>query len=205
MLHLAIFVSGKGSNFRAIHRAILNSRLDASIQLLVSSRHDAQALDYAREQEIPTFIEDALSRKSPDYPRLLLDKLARHNVDFIALCGYLKLVPAPVVTAFAGRIVNIHPALLPSFGGKGMYGHHVHEAVIRSGAKLSGATVHLVDEEYDTGPIVYQDIVRIDDADTPETLAAKVLQIEHEIYPKALQLFARHRIQINGLRTFIQP
>jgi phosphoribosylglycinamide formyltransferase 1 len=205
MLNLAVFVSGNGSNFRSIHAAILDGRLQASVELVVSSRSDAPALDYARENEIPTFVETPDLRRTEDYPRILTELLLAHGVDFIALCGYLKLIPSQVVKAFPHRILNIHPALLPSFGGKGMYGHHVHEAVVLSGAKFSGATVHLVDEEYDRGPIVLQDVVSVDDTDTPVSLAAKVLKVEHAIYPKALQLFAGNQIRIHGLRTFIQP
>ena len=205
MLHLGIFVSGNGSNFRAIHASILDGRLDATIELVVSSKEDAPALDYAREQDIPIFVEPKNSLESIGYAVQLLDVLLKHNVDFVALCGYLKLVPLEIVSRFPQRIVNIHPALLPSFGGKGMYGHHVHEAVIASGVKFSGCTVHIVSPEYDKGPIVMQEIVPVSDSDTASSLASKILKLEHVAYSKALQLFARDRLKIMGLRTFLKP
>jgi len=130
--------------------------------------------------------------------------LKEHDVQIIALAGYLKKIPVPVVREYRNRIINIHPALLPSFGGDGMYGHFVHEAVIASGVKLSGATVHLVDEEYDRGPIVFQKAVPVEKDDTPETLAAKVLRMEHEIFPLVLQAFAENRITINERSAWIQ-
>ena len=201
MLNLAIFVSGNGSNFRAIDRAILEGRLDANIRLVVSSSSQAAALTHAAEMGYPVFVETRDARGTPDYGGSLVSVLRRNSVDFIALCGYLRLLPPEVVQGFSGHIVNIHPALLPCFGGKGMYGHHVHEAVIASGAKYSGATVHIVTEEYDRGPIVMQRLVPVDDADSAATLAAKVLAVEHEIYVEALQLFAAQRIAVRGLRT----
>ena len=119
------------------------------------------------------------------------------------LAGYLKKIPSQVIRQYRNRIVNIHPALLPSFGGFGMYGHYVHEAVIASGVKVSGATVHLVTEEYDRGPIIMQKTVDIAFDDTPESLAAKVLKVEHEIFPLALKAFAEGRVNIEGNKAWI--
>ena len=116
----------------------------------------------------------------------------------------MKMIPVPVIRAYRNKILNVHPALLPAFGGKGMYGHHVHRAVLASGAKVSGATVHLVDEEYDRGPIVLQKSVAVEPLDTPETLAAKVLKIEHEIFPAALKAFAEQRVSIHERIVWIQ-
>lgn len=201
MLTLAIFVSGRGSNFRAVQSAIDEGRLDARIALLVSSRDDAAAVEYARSRGIPVHV----ARGEGGSGTALVAVLRSHGVDFIALCGYLKLVPAEVVQTWRDRMLNIHPALLPAFGGHGMYGHHVHAAVIESGARLSGATVHLVSEEYDRGPIVLQRAVEVRDDDTPDTLAARVLTIEHALLPEALQFFARNRIRVSGLRTIHLP
>jgi formyltetrahydrofolate-dependent phosphoribosylglycinamide formyltransferase len=199
MLHLAIFISGRGSNLQAIHTAIRDGRLDASIELVVSHSTSAAGLAWAEKEKIDTAVID------PSDGDALLDLLTVENINFIALAGYLKLVPSTVVSAYRNRIVNIHPALLPSFGGKGMYGHFVHEAVLASGAKFSGATVHIVSDEYDRGPIVHQDVVPVTDEDTPESLAQKVLVIEHQIYPEALQFFAEGRVRVDFQRTFIQP
>jgi len=203
VLRIAVFVSGRGSNFQAVHKAVLEGRLDAEIRLLVSSRPDAGALDYATRHAIPVFIEDGRERAMPRYGDRLLSVLLSYGVDFIALCGYLKLVPGEVVGAFRARIVNIHPALLPAFGGRGMYGMRVHEAAIRRGVKYTGVTVHFVTEAYDEGQIVAQRVVEVADDDTPESLAAKVLTVEHSIYPETLQLFAEDSIAEDGKRKRI--
>lgn len=196
-MNIGVFASGRGSNFQAILNAIQQDLLPARVTLVVSNKGDAGALEIARMHSLPAV---HLSHKQfPDeasFASAMLDALTRHNVQIIALAGYLKKIPSIVVRQYRNRILNIHPALLPSFGGAGMYGHYVHEAVIASGAKLSGATVHLVDEEYDRGPIVLQKAVAVEEHDTPETLAAKVLKIEHEIYPLALKAFAECRVTI---------
>ena len=204
MLHLSIFLSGRGSNFIAIHKAIVNGYLDADIRLVVSSSSTAQALDYAAGNGMASLVENNAERQHAGYGKKLLSDLECAGVDFIALAGYLKLLPPEIVRAYPNRILNVHPALLPAFGGKGMYGHFVHEAVLASGAKYSGATVHLVDEEYDRGPIVLQEAISVADDDTPESLAARVLQLEHTLYPKALQAFAENRVTVNGRRTFFR-
>lgn len=202
MLHLAVFVSGRGSNFRSIQRAIAESRLDARIAVAISNRDDAPALEFASGMGIAA--RSFAGIPAAQHGAWLHDTLAAFDVNFIALAGYMKLVPPEIVVAYRQRIVNIHPALLPAFGGKGMYGHHVHEAVIASGAKVSGATVHLVDEEYDRGPIVAQRCTPVREDDTAESLAARVLEIEHELYPEALRLFAEERVAVRGNRTFIR-
>lgn len=188
---------------RAIHSAIIRGALDAVITLVVSNRRSSPALDFAREHGIAAACIADTAAGSPEETQLLLGLLSDANIDFIVLAGYMRLVPQDVVTAFHHRISNIHPALLPAFGGKGMYGHHVHEAVLASGVKVSGATVHLVDEEYDRGPILMQECVRVLDDDTPDTLAARVLEVEHQIYPLALQLLAQDRVRIYQNKTRI--
>lgn len=204
-MNIAVFASGRGSNFQAILNAIDEGRLPARVTLLVSNNSDAGALDLARSQNIPAFHLSPKQFASEEaYVQQLLALLQRHNIELIALAGYLKKVPSVVIERYRNRILNIHPALLPSFGGPGMYGHHVHEAVIASGVKVTGATVHLVDEEYDRGPIVHQKTVDVLSDDTPETLALKVLKIEHEIYPEVLAAFARSRVKIEGRKVWIQ-
>jgi phosphoribosylglycinamide formyltransferase 1 len=204
-LQLGVFASGKGSNFSAILRAIDDGFLHADVRIVVSNNPGAGALDTARTRGIPA---EAMSSREYDSRSLFVERLTGllngHGVDFIALAGYMKKMPAEVVSAYPGRILNIHPALLPSFGGKGMYGHHVHEAVLAHGCKVTGATVHLVDEKYDCGPIVLQQCAPVLDDDTPDTLAARVLEIEHSLYPRALALFADGRIRLEGRRVFIR-
>lgn len=203
-MNIGVFASGRGSNFQAILNAIQEGLLPARVVLVLSNKRDAGALEIARACSL---VAVHLSQKQfPDegsFAAAMLDVLKKHNVQIVALAGYLKKIPLNVVREYRNRILNIHPALLPSFGGTGMYGHYVHEAVIASGAKLSGATVHLVDEEYDRGPIVLQKAVAVEACDTPETLAEKVLKIEHEIYPLALKAFAENRITINERSVWI--
>jgi len=197
-MNIAVFASGRGSNFQAILNAIHQGFLPARVTLFVSNNAGAGAFEIARSHNIPAV---HISRKQfsseEAFASSLLNELREHSVDFIALAGYLKRIPSVVVGSYRNRILNIHPALLPSFGGDGMYGHHVHEAVLARGVKVSGATVHLVDEEYDQGPIVLQKAIVVDEHDTPESLAAKVLIIEHELYPAALKAFAENRVSIN--------
>lgn len=176
-MRLAVCVSGRGSNLVALLEALTGSPA-AEVVLVLSNKADAPALDRARERGIPAEAFDNF-RDAAEW----LARLARHHVDLVVLAGYLKLVPAGVISAYRGRILNIHPALLPDFGGPGMYGHHVHEAVVRSGVPFSGATVHLVDEEYDRGAILGQARVPVLPGDTADTLAARVLGAEHRLLP----------------------
>lgn len=197
-LNIAVFASGNGSNLAAIARAIATGNLPrCRITVVLSNNSKAGALGIAREYGIPALHCSAKQFSSePDFDHALLQHLRAHDVNFIALAGYMKKIGAPVITKFSNRIVNIHPALLPAFGGKGMYGIHVHEAVIASGAKESGATVHMVDDEYDRGPIVLQRRIALHHNESIATLAARVLAVEHELYPEALRLFAEGRVTV---------
>lgn len=205
-MNIAIFASGGGSNLRAILNAILQKKLSGRICLVVSNNSKAGALEIARSHQIPAYHRSQLQYPSEDtFAAELLKLLEEHDVELVVLAGYMKKVPSMIVQRYRNRILNIHPALLPSFGGKGMYGARVHEAVIRNGAKVSGATVHIVDDEYDHGPIVLQKRVEVVHDDTPETLAAKVLKIEHEIYPQAIKAFVEGRVKIEGRTVVIEP
>lgn len=199
-LRLAVFASGGGTNFQAILDAIARGTLPAEAALLVADRPEAGALTRARRHGVPAEVVDP---SAPDHAEALLDLLEEHDANFVALAGYLRRVPPAVVAAFRGRMLNVHPALLPAFGGKGMYGMHVHRAALRYGVKWTGATVHVVDEAYDTGPIVLQEPVRVHPGDTPEALAARVLEVEHRLYPEALRLFAEGRVAIDGRSVHI--
>lgn len=204
-MNIAVFASGRGSNFDALLNAIERGDLPARVALLMSNKAEAGALEIARSRNIPAFyISQQQFPSEDDYVTKLLELLGEERVELIALAGYLKRIPSRVIERFRNRILNVHPALLPSFGGAGMYGMHVHEAVVHSGAKVSGATVHVVDEEYDRGPIVMQKAVEVADDDTPASLAAKVLRVEHEIYPLALKAFAEGRVRIEGRKAWIQ-
>ena len=198
-MRLAVFASGSGTNFQAILDAVESGTLPLTVALCLSNTPKAGALARAERHGVPTAVLDPrdFETEAP-YVEALMKVLDEQGINFIALAGYLRKIPAAVVSAFRGRMVNIHPALLPAFGGKGLYGRRVHEAVLAYGVRWSGATVHLVDEEYDTGPIVLQEPAPVLPGDTPETLAARVLRVEHRLYPKALQLFAEGRVQIEG-------
>ncbi len=203
-MNIAVFASGRGSNFQAILNAIDAGLLPARITVLISNKSDAGALEIARARGIPTSqLSQKLFPSEEALAEAMLNVLSKQRAEFIALAGYLKKIPLQVVRRYRNRIVNIHPALLPSFGGAGMYGHYVHEAVIASGVKVSGASVHLVDEEYDRGPIVMQKTVDVAPDDTPDSLAAKVLTIEHEIYPFVLKAFAEGQVKIEGKKAWI--
>jgi formyltetrahydrofolate-dependent phosphoribosylglycinamide formyltransferase len=176
-MRVAVAVSGRGSNLEALLRA-LGPEAPARVVLVLSNRPDAGALERARAHAVTAEV-----LPDPADGVDWLTRLERHRIDLLVLAGYLKLVPAPVVARYRQRIVNVHPALLPAFGGLGMYGRHVHAAVLGSGARESGATVHLVDEVYDRGAILAQGRVPVLPNDTPERLAARVLEVEHRLLP----------------------
>ncbi|HYO45339.1 MAG TPA: phosphoribosylglycinamide formyltransferase [Gemmatimonadota bacterium] len=197
MIRIAVFASGWGSNMEALFEA-LAGRADAAIVLVASDRTGSQALERARGRGVDT------ATVVPDHEAAMLDLLERARVDWIVLAGYLKRLPAGVVCRYRNRILNIHPALLPAHGGKGMYGERVHRAVIEAGEKTSGASVHLVDEEYDRGPIVAQEEVPVEPGDTPETLAARVIEVEHRLLPAVVVAVAEGRIRVEGGRAWIE-
>jgi phosphoribosylglycinamide formyltransferase-1 len=178
-MHIAVAISGRGSNLEALLRA-LGPGAPAEIVLVLSDR-EAAGLEHARARDIPVVV-----LSDPGEAAAWLGALNQHQVALIVLAGYLKLVPAPVVAAYRGRIINTHPALLPAFGGKGMYGGRVHRAVLASGAKETGVTIHLVDEVYDRGEVLAQMRVPVLPGDTAERLASRVLEVEHRLLPAAV-------------------
>ncbi len=189
---VAVFLSGGGSNLQSLIDASKTGILAADIALVVSSRRDAYGLQRAAKEGIESFVFKPKKYPSPEEAgRDLMQRLTDRGIDYIALAGYLRLLPKQVVQAFHNRIVNIHPALLPKYGGKGMYGHFVHEAVLAAGDKESGPTVHLVDEIYDNGRILEQFRVPVEPDDTPDTLAERVLKQEHKLYPRVLHKLIR--------------
>ncbi len=188
-LTVGVFASGGGTNLQA-----LIDRLDpavARIGLVLADRPDAFALERGRAGGARTLVIPVAGRAEEEVAAETLAALEGAGVGLIALAGYIRLVPAGVVRAYAGRILNILPALLPGVGGKGMWGHHVHEAVLAARCRVSGVTVHLVDEQYDRGPIIAQWPVPVHDGDTPDTLAARVLRVEHLLYPAVVEAAAR--------------
>ena len=197
MKRVAVLASGGGSNLQAIleHLASLGSKAAAKVVVVASDRPQAGALSKARTAGIEAVV---LQAREPDSTEIL-DLLTRHAVDFVALAGYLKLIPTSVVDRFADCMINVHPALLPKHGGPGMYGLRVHQAVINAGESVSGPTVHLVTHEYDSGPVLAQWMVGVRPDDDAPTLAARVLVAEHALYPRVLQALAageRHRFPL---------
>lgn len=203
-INLGVLASGRGSNLQSIIEATERGEVDAQVKVVVSNNSKAFALERARNHDIPALhLSHKQFETTEEFNEALIGTLKKYEVELIVLAGYMKLISPKVVEAFRNRILNIHPALLPSFGGKGMYGIHVHEAVIESGVKVSGVTVHIVDEQYDHGPIVLQKVVEVRDKDTPEELAARILPEEHSLYPKAIQLFAEGKIRVEGRRVLV--
>jgi phosphoribosylglycinamide formyltransferase-1 len=202
---IAVFASGRGSNFENISKKQEEGFFPATIDLLITNNADAGAISIAEANNISVRV---ISPKDYDNSVLfndaILHELIQFNIDIIVLAGYLKLIGEQIINRFTNKILNIHPALLPLFGGKGMYGHYVHEAVFESGAKVSGATVHLVNKEYDRGPIVLQKCVSLDNIKSPDEIAERVLVVEHEIYPQAVKLLAENRIAVIDNRTIIK-
>ena len=189
-LAAAVFASGSGSNFKAL-LDVESRGAPWRIRLLVSDREGAGAIERARLAGIEARVVPVSGRPLDEVGRETLQLLRGAGIQVIFLGGYLRLVPREVIQAFRKRILNIHPALLPSFGGKGMYGRRVHEAVLAAGAELSGPTVHYVDERYDEGTILAQWPVPVEPHDTPESLAARVLAVEHRLYPIAAARLCR--------------
>ena len=206
-IRIAILVSGhgRGSNMAAIIDACQRGEVDGQVVLVIGTRREAPALQRATEKGVPTCVISPRNLTEEEYAHRLLHALSEAKADLVCLAGYMRLLPTPVVQAYAGRVMNIHPALLPLFGGKGMYGEHVHRAVLESGMKVSGCTVHFVDESYDTGPIILQRCVPVEEEDTWETLAARVLAQEHQAYVQAVKLFAQGRLRVEGRRVRILP
>jgi phosphoribosylglycinamide formyltransferase-1 len=200
MLQVAVLGSGKGSNFQSILDAIRHNIVrNVRVTVVISNNSNAGILEIARANAIPAVhLSQRLFPDEGGFVDALLGTFRQHAVNFVILAGYMKRLHPRVIASYRHRIINIHPALLPRFGGKGMYGMHVHEAVVRQSERVSGATVHLVDEEFDRGAIVLQRQVQLEPNDTAEMVAAKVLEIEHEIYPQALRLFAEGRVTVTG-------
>jgi len=203
-LRLAVLISGGGRTLENIASAIASGDLHATVTTVISSRPGVLGLTRAANLGIVASVVERKQFNSPaEFSDVIWQQIRQAGADLVCLCGFLSLITIP--PDFAGKVINVHPALLPSFGGKGMYGHHVHEAVIAQGCKLSGCTVHFADESYDTGPILVQRSCDVLENDTPDALAARVFEEECIAYPQALKLLAQGRVIIKGNRTRIAP
>lgn len=197
---ISVFLSGRGSNFRAIHDAILEGKINAEIGLVFSNREDAPGLKIARERHLETLFFDPKSFPSrEDYDRALIEEIKKRYIDLICLAGYMRILTPLFCREFRNRIMNIHPALLPAFPGL-----HVQKKAIDWGVRYSGATVHFVTEEVDMGPIILQAVVPVLQDDTEETLSERILKEEHKIYSEAVSLYFEGRLEVRGRRVFIR-
>ena len=199
-IRLAVLLSGGGTTLQNILDRIADGRLRAEIALVISNRSDAYGLTRAEQARIPAAVVTRNEHLSTEaFSAQIFGLCGRAQVDLVCLAGFLQLIQVP--EDFLGRVMNIHPALIPAFCGKGFYGHRVHEAVLESGVKVSGCTVHFADNQYDHGPIILQRTVPVLDDDTADTLAARVFEQECEAYPEAIHLFAGGRLRIVGRRV----
>ncbi len=203
MFRIAVFVSGRGSNLKAILDAISIKYLNVEISAVFSDKFECGAVDLARDNNIPVYFVSRFLKDNYILLEQASDVLSELKIDLIVLAGFLKKIPDNLVDCFSNRIINIHPALLPSFGGEGMYGMNVHRAVFNSSCKASGATVHFVDKIYDNGKIIAQRCVDITDVKSPEEIAAKVLEIEHKLLPFVIKKISEDKIKLIEGRIFI--
>jgi len=204
VLNLGVLVSGRGTNLQAVIDSIQKGNLQAEVCVVISNKRDAYALKRAEKHGIPHYCvlrRDYKTQK--DFESDMVNLLKKHNVELVVLAGFMTILSPYFVNEFKNKIINVHPSLIPAFCGKGFYGERVHKAVIDYGVKITGATVHFVDEGTDTGPIILQQAVPVLDDDTVESLAARVLEVEHRLLPKAINLFARGKLKIEGRRVKI--
>lgn len=206
VVRVGVLVSGSGSNLQALIDSVSTGYIrNARVALVISSRADAFALERARKAEIEAiFLNPKDFGGSVEYSQVIAGLMSERVVDLVCLAGFMRKIEKPLLERYPRRMMNIHPALLPKFGGKGMYGHYVHEAVLRAGEKESGPTVHFVDEQYDHGLIILQRRVPVMPDDTPETLAKRVLEQEHKIYPEAVKLFCEDRLEVADGKVIIK-
>ena len=203
-LRLGVLVSGGGSNLQSIIEHCNSGYLPAEVAIVISSKEGVYALERAKRHNISYAVVDPKKFPTKEaYEDELIKLLKSSNVGLVVLAGFLKVLSPHFVNAFQGKIMNIHPSLIPAFCGEGFYGERVHKAVLDYGVKITGVTVHFVDEGTDTGPIILQRAVPVLDDDTPEILAQRVLREEHKIYPEAIKLFAQGRLQIHGRKVKI--
>ncbi|WP_432667672.1 phosphoribosylglycinamide formyltransferase [Wukongibacter baidiensis] len=205
MKKIAVLVSGRGSNLQTIIDNIESGSIKGKIEVVISSKKDAYALERAKKHNI-----DGVYIGKSNFPDIderndkIIQILNEKEINLIILAGYMNILNEKIVQLYRNKIINIHPSLIPSFCGRGFYGQRVHKAVIDYGVKLTGATVHFVDEGADTGPVILQKVVEVDFDDTVETLAKKVLKIEHELLPLGVKFFCEDRLKVYGRRVKIE-
>jgi phosphoribosylglycinamide formyltransferase-1 len=196
-MRLAVFASHGGSNLQSLIEACAADRINGEIAIVVSNNRKAYALERALKHGIETLVASEKAFDSPEaFAADLINQLVSRQIDLVCLAGYMKKIPNELLRKFRHRVINIHPALLPKYGGQGMYGIHVHKAVIAAGEKETGVSIHLVDEVYDHGAIIAQRRVPVSPDDTPETLQQRVLEIEHQLYPETIARIASGELRL---------
>jgi len=203
MYKIAVFVSGRGSNLKAILDPSILDRNKIEVICVVSDKIDCLAFEIAHLNSIKTYSVSNVTKENYLAYSELISKLSSLEVDLIVLAGFLKKIPDELIEQFEKRIINIHPALLPSFGGKGMYGINVHKSVFEKSAQIAGATIHFVDKIYDNGKIIAQECVNIGDVNTPEEIAERVLKIEHRLLPMVISKFSEQKVIEKNNRVYL--
>ncbi|SHH71550.1 formyltetrahydrofolate-dependent phosphoribosylglycinamide formyltransferase [Caloranaerobacter azorensis DSM 13643] len=204
-VNIGVLISGGGTNLQALIDSIDKGYINGKIKVVISNRKDAYGLVRARKNLIEAlYINRKEFNSDIEFDLKILDELEKRQVELVVLAGYLKVLSKEFVNRYKNRIINIHPSLIPSFCGKGYYGEKVHRAVLDYGVKITGATVHFVDEGADTGPIILQEAVFVDNNDTVDTLREKVLEIEHKLLPMAVKLFCENKLEVIGRKVIIR-
>ncbi|MCC0632883.1 MULTISPECIES: phosphoribosylglycinamide formyltransferase [Clostridioides] len=195
MLNIGVLISGGGTNLQAVIDGTESGKIKGQVKVVISSKQDAYGLERAKNHNIKAICETNEDK--------IIEILKENKIDLVVLAGYLKIISPKLVNEFRNKMINIHPSLIPSFCGAGFYGERVHQGVIDYGAKVTGATVHFVDEGADTGPIIMQDVVKVNQDDDAKTLAKRVLEVEHRILEESLSLFCENKLKLQGRRVFI--
>jgi phosphoribosylglycinamide formyltransferase-1 len=204
-IKIGILVSGSGTNLQSIINSVESGFINGKIQVVISNKENAYGLQRARNHNIDAvFINEKNYSNIEEYNEAIIKELKSHGVELVVLAGYIKILTNKFIETYSNKIINIHPSLIPSFCGKGYYGLKVHEAAINYGVKLSGATVHFVNEEADNGPIIFQESVSVHYDDTAETLQERILEVEHKLLPLALKYYCENKIEVVGRKVKIK-
>lgn len=195
MLNIGVLISGGGTNLQAVIDGTESGEIKGQVKVVISSKQDAYGLERAKNHNIKAICETDEDK--------IIEILKENKIDLVVLAGYLKIISPKLVNEFRNKMINIHPSLIPSFCGAGFYGEKVHQGVIDYGVKVTGATVHFVDEGADTGPIIMQDVVKVNQDDDAKTLAKRVLEVEHRILKESISLFCENKLKLQGRRVFI--
>ncbi|HOJ50797.1 MAG TPA: phosphoribosylglycinamide formyltransferase [Spirochaetota bacterium] len=204
MKKIGFLLSGSGSTLKNLIQKINEKYLEAQISVVISSKSNVYGLKIAEENNIPCFVVEYSEHKKDldEYSKKITEILKKYNVDLVVMGGFMSFYKVPEI--YTNKVLNIHPALIPSFCGKGMYGLKVHKAVIEYGVKITGCTVHFVDNEYDHGPIIYQEAIRVLDNDTPESLAERVKEVEKRVYPYVIKKILENKFRIINRKVFLE-